>query len=123
MRFAVFPTIFAAVVAIDAVNAASDTAAVTAIVQALENHDYVGATIDIATMGSCDVVNIASCVAGFAPIVIDCGEAAVAEGKDPLQNLKCFQDALTAIGSPATATCKACIEEGLSIAKSLLSSI
>ncbi|KAH8703024.1 hypothetical protein BGW36DRAFT_354464 [Talaromyces proteolyticus] len=124
MRFTFLFGSFAVVVAI---NAAANTSPIDAITQALEHGDFVDAAIDILTLGSCDVSNLADCVGVFAPIVMDCGLAALDQGTKPSEDLKCFEDTLEAIGTGSGpkgfGTCAACIEEGISIAQSLLKDI
>lgn len=54
-----FTSLFSACAAVIAVSAATNSSEIAAITQALEHGDFIDAAIDILTLGSCDVANIA----------------------------------------------------------------
>ncbi|KAF7170623.1 hypothetical protein CNMCM5623_002994 [Aspergillus felis] len=136
MRLTSLFSVFAAVVAVKAATNTTESAAVETIVKALKQGDFVGAAIDLFTLGNCNIADDAVCLGQFATVVVDCGNAAVNQGKNPSDDLNCFKDALAAIGNAGVrfpfdfilmlsrldvlGIADACLEEGFSIAQALI---
>lgn len=69
MRLTSLFSALAAVVAVKAATNTSETSAVETIVKALKQGDFVGATIDLFTLGSCDIANDAGNYFHYPPAI------------------------------------------------------
>ncbi|KAF9882781.1 hypothetical protein FE257_005170 [Aspergillus nanangensis] len=120
-----FTSVFSTLIAVAAVNGAANNSAIDTITKDLKGGDFIKAANDILTLGNCDLSHLAGCVGVFAPIIVDCGQAVIAQGANVSENLACFSKALGVIGSGPKGfdSCTACIEEGISVAESLITDL
>ncbi|KIM94748.1 hypothetical protein OIDMADRAFT_149358 [Oidiodendron maius Zn] len=115
-----FISLFGAFAAAAAVSATTNSTEIQTIAQDMKSGDFVGAAIEILSLGDCDLINLAGCAATFAPLIVDCAAVVATGGQNVTNDLKCFADALAALGSAGAGKCEACIEEGIAIAQSLV---